>query len=153
MPKKKPKKSNHKRRARYRENAATEVNKIEKLELTKVTCKYLPKMDAFQVFLDMKLNGVHLKMLGNVDPDHSYDKGIRIFTKCPQPWMTCTEVQLTKEHAPGLFAVLTAYCHTIGDLLDEGMPTSKLPQGLVYKDGKKFKDSECVELYRNIRKD
>lgn len=31
MPKKKPKKSNHRRRARYRENAATEVNKIEKL--------------------------------------------------------------------------------------------------------------------------
>ena len=153
MAKKKPKKSARTRRSRYREKAATEIHKIEKLELTKVTCKYLSKMDAFQVFLDINLNGVHLRMLGNIDPDHSYDKGIRIFTKCPQPWMTCTEIQLTKDHAPGLFAVLTAYCHTIGDLLDEGMPANKLPQGLVYKDGRKFADSECVKLYRNIRKD
>lgn len=147
MAKKKPKKATHKRRARYRENAATEVKKIDKLEYTKVTCKYLPNIDAFQVFLDMKLNGVHLKMLGNIDPDHSYDKGIRIFTKCPQPWMTCTEVNLTRAHAPGIFCALLAYCNTVGDLLDGDVPANEIPRASAYLDGAKFSDKLLPELF------
>ena len=144
---KKTKKSNHNRRRRYRQNPATEVKKINKLEFTKVTCKYLASIDAFQVFLDMKLNGVHLKMLGNIDPDHSYSKGIRIFTKYPQPWMTCTEVQLTREHAPGVFSALLAYCNTVGDLLDNEVPSNEIPSVEAYLNGAKFNDDLIPELF------
>lgn len=147
MAKKKPKKPTTKRRARYREKEATEVNKIDKLEFTKITCKYLPRIDAIQVYLDMNLNGVHLKMLGNIDPDHSYDKGIRIFTKCPQPWMTCTEVQLTRSHAPGVFSALLAYCNTVGDLLDNDVPGNEIPSVKAYLDGAKFSDGLIPELF------
>ena len=147
MSKKKPKKSPYKRRARYREKPATEVKKVDKLELTKITCKYLPRIDAIQVYLDMTLNEVHLKMLGNIDPDHSYDKGIRIFTKCPQPWMTCTEVQLTREHAPGVFSALLAYCNTVGDLLDNDVPENEIPSVSAYLGGAKFSDSVIAELF------
>ena len=147
MSKKKSKKPNTKRQTRYREKEATEVKKIDKLEFTKITCKYLPRIDAIQVYLDMTLNGVHLKMLGNVDPDHSYDKGIRIFTKCPQPWMTCTEVQLTKAHAPGVFSALLAYCNTVGDLLDNNVPASEIPSVKAYLDGAKFSDELIPELF------
>lgn len=147
MSKNPKKKLSPKKKSRYRERPATEVKKIEKLEYTKVTCKYLPNIDAFQVFLDMKLNGVHLKMLGNIDPDHSYDKGIRIFTKCPQPWMTCTEVHLTREHAPGIFCALLAYCNTVGDLLDGDVPANEIPRASAYLDGAKFSDELLPELF------
>lgn len=147
MAKKNVKKSTHKRRKRYRENPATEVKKIDKLEFTKITCKYLDNIDAFQVYLDMTLNGIHLRMLGNIDPDHSYEKGIRIFTKCPQPWMTCTEVQLTRSHAHGVFSALLAYCNTVGDLLDNEVPSNEIPSVEAYLNGAKFSDDLIPELF------
>lgn len=147
----KNKKRKPKQGKKFRPNLVTVVRQAPKISYRKVTCKYLADTDSFQVYLDMTLNGTLLRLLGLIDPNQSYDKGIRIFTKAPQRWMTCTEVQIKKEHAPGLFTVLTAYCHTIGDLLDDGTDVQDLPQGLIYNEGEAFKDDKCIELYKNVK--
>ena len=102
----KNKKRKPKQGKKFRPNLATVVRQVPKIIYRKVTCKYLADTDSFQVYLDMTLNGTLLRLLGLIDPNQSYDKGIRIFTKTPQRWMTCTEVQIKKEHAPGLFLSL-----------------------------------------------
>lgn len=120
--------------------------------IRKITIKYLPELDLFQVYLDMMMNAANLRMLGNIDPDRSYIEGIRVYNNNPQHWMTCNDVQLRKDHAPGIFSVLKAYVHTIGDLLDDGAEYKDLPEGQIYKHGKLFSDRECLELYQNVER-
>ena len=142
----------NKKRKPHKTRPATVVRDIPSILYRKITCKYLANMDTFQVYVDMIMNGTVLHLLGNIDPNSSYTEGIRIFTKTPQPWMTCTELQVSKRHAPGLFSVLTAYSHTIGDLLDEGCSEDELMEGVVYKDDRLFTDLECVQLFRHKKK-
>ena len=54
------------------------VTKIKSLVYTKLTVKWLPRTDEYQVYVDMRLNNQRLLMLGTIDPDTSYDDGIRI---------------------------------------------------------------------------
>lgn len=141
---KKPKK-NHRRTFRSK---PTEVMTVKSLNFRKVSIKWLPRTDEFQVHLDMHLNGTHLLMLGSIDPDNSYFEGIRIFCKKPVPWMTCNDVYLLRENAPNFFAGIKGYFHTIGDLLDEGWDIDKLPTAQAYAEGEKFSDKQFLDLFQ-----
>ena len=77
---KKRKKVNSKRKLLYKQSPATRFT-VNELLYRKVTVKWLPNTDEFQVFFDLYLNGKHLTMLGSIDPDKSYDKAIRIVCK------------------------------------------------------------------------
>lgn len=144
---KKRKKVNSKRKLLYKQSPATRFT-VNELLYRKVTVKWLPNTDEFQVFFDLYLNGKHLTMLGSIDPDNSYDKAIRIVCKQPKPWMTLKEIQFLQRDAPGIFAVLKAYFCTVGDVLDGGAQVDEILHGICYNGGELFKDSEIVELFK-----
>lgn len=144
---KKRKKVNSKRKLFYKQSPATRFT-VNELLYRKVTVKWLPNTDEFQVFFDLYLNGNHLTMLGSIDPDNSYDKAIRIVCKQPKPWMTLKEIQFLQKDAPGIFAVLKAYFCTVGDILDGGAQVDEILPGICYNGGELFKDSEIVELFK-----
>lgn len=144
---KKRKKTNVKRRMLIPTNLSTKVN-VNRIEYRKVLVKWLHNTDEFQVYFDLYLNKKRLTMLGTIDPDKSYVEGIRIVCKKPQPWMTVKELQVARADAPGFFAVLKAYCHTVGDVLDNGAEVDEIVQGIMYKDGQLFKDNEIVSLFK-----
>ena len=127
------------------------VTKINSLLYTKLTVKWLPRTDEYQVYIDMKLNNQRLLMLGTIDPDSSYDTGIRIYCKRPLPWMSCNEIQLSRADAPNLFVALLGYFHTIGDLLDEGTSIDKIPSGVAYKNGDTFSDGELLDIFKLVK--
>ena len=124
------------------------VTKINSLIYTKLTVKWLPRTDEYQVYVDMKLNNQRLLMLGTIDPDYSYDTGIRIYCKRPLPWMSCNEIQLACADAPNFFAALLGYFHTIGDLLDEGASEDEIPSAIAFKEGTTFTDDELLEVFK-----
>nr|DAV59405.1 MAG TPA: hypothetical protein [Caudoviricetes sp.] len=144
---KKRKKVNVKRKMLIPTNISKTV-KVKAIAYRKVLVKWLPNTDEFQVYFDLYMNKNRLTMLGTIDPDKSYFKGIRIVCKNPQPWMTVKELQVARADAPGLFAVLKAYCHTVGDVLDNGAKPDEIVPGIMYKEGELFSDSEIVSLFR-----
>ena len=144
---KKRKKVNSKRKVFYKASPATRFT-VNELLYRKVTVKWLPNTDEFQVFFDLYLNGKHLTMLGSIDPDNSYDKAIRIVCKQSKPWMTLKEIQFLQKDAPGIFAVLKAYFCTVGDILDGGAQVDEILSGICYNGSESFKDSEIVELFK-----
>ena len=127
------------------------VTKINSLVYTKLTVKWLPRTDEYQVYVDMKLNNQRLLMLGTIDPDSSYDTGIRIYCKRPLPWMSCNEIQLSRADAPNLFVALLGYFHTIGDLLDEGASIDEIPSAIAFKEGTTFSDGELLDIFELIK--
>ena len=126
------------------------VTKINSLLYTKLTVKWLPRTDEYQVYVDMKLNSQRLLMLGTIDSDSSYDKGIRIYCKKPVPWMTCNEIQLARADAPNFFVALLGYFHTVGDLLDVGTSIDKIPSAVAYKNGDTFSDDELLDIFKLV---
>jgi hypothetical protein len=144
---KKRKKVNMKRRMLIPTNLSTKVN-VNRIEYRKVLVKWLPNTDEIQVYFDLYLNKKRLTMLGTIDPDKSYFEGIRIACKKPEPWMTVKELQIARADAPGFFAVLKAYCHTVGDVLDNGAAPDEIVPGIMYNEGQLFKDSEIVSLFK-----
>lgn len=144
---KKRKKVNVKRKMLIPTNISKTV-KVKAIAYRKVLVKWLPNTDEIQVYFDLYINKNRLTMLGTIDPDKSYFEGIRIVCKNPQPWMTVKELQVARVDAPGFFAVLKAYCHTVGDVLDNGAEPTEIVQGIMYKDGELFKDSEIVSLFK-----
>ena len=144
---KKRKKVNSKRKVFYKASPATRFT-VNELLYRKVTVKWLPNTDEFQVFFDLYLNGKNLTMLGSIDPDKSYDNAIRIVCKNPKQWMTLKEIQFLQRDAPGIFAVLKAYFCTVGDVLDGGAQVDEILPGICYNGGQLFKDSEIVELFK-----
>jgi len=144
---KKRKKVNAKRRMLIPRNLSTTVN-VKMIQYRKVTVKWLPNTDEFQVYFDLYMNNSRLTMLGTIDPDKSYTEGIRIVCKKPQPWMTVKELQVARADAPGFFAVLKAYCHTVGDVLDNGAEPDEIVPGIMYREGELFNDSEIVSLFK-----
>lgn len=144
---KKRKKVNAKRRMLIPRNLSTTVN-VKMIQYRKVTVKWLPNTDEFQVYFDLYMNNNRLTMLGTIDPDKSYTEGIRIVCKKPQPWMTVKELQVARADAPGFFAVLKAYCHTVGDVLDNGAEPDEIVPGIMYREGELFNDSEIVSLFK-----
>lgn len=46
------------------------------------------------------------------------------------------------------FAVLKAYCHTVGDVLDSGAEPNEIVPGIMYREGELFNDSEIVSLFK-----
>ena len=127
------------------------VTKINSLIYTKLTVKWLPRTDEYQVYVDMKLNNQRLLMLGTIDPDTSYDDGIRIYCKRPLPWMSCNEIQLSRADAPNLFVALLGYFHTIGDLLDEGASIDEIPSAIAFKEGTTFNDGELLYIFKLVK--
>lgn len=144
---KKRKKVNAKRRMLIPRNLSTTVN-VKRIEYRKVTVKWLPNTDEFQVYFDLYMNKNRLTMLGTIDPEKSYTEGIRIVCKKPQPWMTVKELQVARADAPGFFAVLKAYCHTVGDVLDNGASPDEIVPGIMYREGELFSDNEIVSLFK-----
>ena len=127
------------------------VTRINSLVYTKLTVKWLPRTDEYQVYVDMKLNSQRLLMLGTIDPDSSYDTGIRIYCKRPLPWMSCNEIQLSRTDAPNLFIALLGYFNTIGDLLDEGASIDEIPSAIAFKEGTTFNDGELLYIFKLVK--
>lgn len=144
-------KSKHKRKL-----FATQSHKVgegQTFFFREILLKYLPNIDKVQIRLHAMIGLQDIIILGLIDPDKSYNEGMLIETKSPQPWMTVKEIYISRKDCPNFFAVVLSYIYTAADLMDSGMDPSEVPEALISNNGEMMEDGDLLQHYEHIGRD